>query len=245
MASARNARGAVAPRSSSRLRWRRRLAHRAARWRRARDRAPTADTGAPRRVRASRALRRNRESGALDQRLDTRLVRRDRPRSPLLRPIATAAGPATRGSGGRRTRRSRACRSRCERLRAPGRAPAQVLAVTLREHHLDVLGVAAAGRAVERLGDLAVVEHDLAARLGHRAIRQRVLRAHSAVGLAARRGAEVEPFVDEAAELAHGVGARRHRLRLERLQAVVERRAPSRPAPRRADSPRAAARRSG
>ena len=105
-------------------------------------------------------------------------------------------------------------------LRAGHRA--QVLAVTLREHHLDVLRVAAARSAVERLGDLAVVEHDLAAGLGHRAIRQRVLRAHSAVSLAARRRAEVEPFVDEAAELAHGVGARRHRLRLERIQAVVE-----------------------
>ncbi len=171
--------------------------------------------------RAERSAR-NSETGARDQSLDARLVRRDRPRSlragrsrPLLvqqleDPVGV--GLADRGRAGRDANDSA--------LRAGHRA--QVLAVTLREHHLDVLRVAAARSAVERLGDLAVVEHDLAAGLGHRAIRQRVFRAHSAVSLAARRRAEVEAFVDEATELAHGVSARRHRLRLERIQAVVE-----------------------
>ncbi len=99
---------------------------------------------------------------------------------------------------------------------------AQMRAGAVGKHHFDVLGGAAARGAVERLRDQTVADDDLALGLRHRAIGQRVLGVHPAVGLAPRRGADVEALGQEGAEPAHGVGPRRHRLRLERVEAVVE-----------------------
>ncbi len=64
-------------------------------------------------------------------------------------------------------------------------------------------------------------QQHLAARGRDRLVGARVLVLHAAVDLAARRGADVEALGVELAEVARRVGARRHRLRLERFELGV------------------------
>ena len=81
-----------------------------------------------------------------------------------------------------------------------------------------VLGAAAARGAVERVDRLAVVGGDDAARLGDGLRRERILGARAEVHLARVGGADVVALVLELPEVALDVGARRDRLRLERLE---------------------------
>ncbi len=92
--------------------------------------------------------------------------------------------------------------------------------VLVGKDHPHVLGVAAAGRAVEGVHQPPVVQQHLARGLADRPVAQRVLDLHAAVDLAAGRGADVVALAGELAQVAQGVGARRHRLGLERLQVV-------------------------
>ena len=90
-----------------------------------------------------------------------------------------------------------------------------------REHHLGVLGVAAAGRAVEGVDQLPLVEEDLPRGLQHGPVGERVLDVDPAVDLAARSGADVVPLAGELADVLQGVGAGGDRLCLERLDLGV------------------------
>ncbi len=98
---------------------------------------------------------------------------------------------------------------------------AQVVGRLEREDHLDVLGAAAASGGVEGVDRRAVAEQHLAGRLRHGAVGERVLGAGAAVDLTLRGAAQVVALLGEAAEIAQGVAARRHGLRLERLELRV------------------------
>ncbi len=89
----------------------------------------------------------------------------------------------------------------------------------------DVHGVlrpAPAGRGEEGVGGEPLEEEDLPGRGAHGLARERLLGARAAVDLAAGRRAEVVTLRGEVAAPLHGVGPRRHGLRLLRFQLVVD-----------------------
>src|SRR3954463_13886853 len=92
------------------------------------------------------------------------------------------------------------------------------------EDLLRILRPPAARRAVERVDRLAVVGCHYSARLDAGLRRQRILRARAEVHLAGVGGANVVAFVGVLTEIALDVGARRDRLRLQRLELPERRR---------------------
>ena len=144
---------------------------------------------------------------------------------------AVAALGGRQQPAGQRLRGPRAPRAvAAQRLNAglEARHRRQVGGALQREDLVHVLGVPAAGRAVESVDRLAAMEQQLAGGLGQRLVGQRILVLHAAVHLAARRGADVVALLAELAEVAHGVGARRHRLSLQRLELIEHPRPSSR-----------------
>jgi hypothetical protein len=102
----------------------------------------------------------------------------------------------------------------------------RVLVLAVRGHEIrhllaeDVLGVlrpSTARGAVQRVDRLAVVGGHDAARVEHGLRRERIFRPHAEVHLARVRRADVVAFVLVLSQVALDVGARRHGLRLQRL----------------------------
>ena len=130
------------------------------------------------------------------------------------------AAPLERApSGGGRSARPRAREGGRRELAALDRD--EVRRRLADEDVLDVFGPAAAGRDEESVRESPAGGENEAAGRVHRAIRQRVLRRETGVGLAFSRAAQVVAFRLELAAVRERVRARRDGLRLQRFDLVV------------------------